>query len=131
MIDLSLFIGKAAIVTMFVVVVIIIAYLLVTSFIHSYYKDMKYCKVESFDVLLSILHSIIEVELQIYETNIFQDRNGLTNSNYANFYNDLCKTIMSHISKDMIEMLKIYVTEEFIYTLIARKVKAYLNSKVQ
>lgn len=104
--------------------------IIVTKTIKKNYKVIKYAQVESFSSLLSILHSIIEVEITMYEQNIFNERGGLTNSNFMNFYEDICQSIESHLSPDLIAMMTQYVTEDFIYTLIARKVKAYLTSKV-
>ena len=85
---------------------------------------------ESFDTLLGILLSMISVELDLYEKEIFNDRMGITNANFANFMQDICSAINSHISPDFMRMITVYVTEDFVYTLIAKKVKAYLASKV-
>ena len=84
----------------------------------------------NFDTLLEILLSMISVELDLYESEIFNDRTGLTNANFTNFMQDICRAIESHISPEFMQMITVYVTEDFVYTLITKKVKAYLVSKV-
>ena len=87
-------------------------------------------QVSDFPTLLEILLAMIDIELQLYENEIFNDREGITNSNFNNFYQDICESIETHISPEFMSMMTVYVTEEFVYTLIARKVKAYLVTKV-
>lgn len=84
----------------------------------------------NFDTLLEILLSMVSVELDLYEREIFNDRTGLTNANFTNFMQDICGAIESHISPEFMQMITVYVTEDFVYTLITKKVKAYLVSKV-
>ena len=111
--------------------IIAIAITIVTNrLIKKHFNTFRYKKPETFDNLISILHSMIEIEIDLYETNIFKDRDGITNSNFDNYYNDMCDSIISHISDDFMAQLQVYVTEDFIYTLIARKVKIYLVSKI-
>lgn len=93
--------------------------------------NIKNTTSESFEVLLSILYSMIAVELDTYEKNIFQDGRGVTNSNFTNFFGDICRTIEYDISSDFMKSITRYVSEEFVYTLIAKKVKAYLTTKIQ
>ena len=111
-------------------VIFLIAYI-IASLIRKHYKKIKYSVPESFATLIEILHAIIELEINVFETNIFSDREGITNSNFSNYYTEMCNTIRNHLSDDFMEMITVYVTEEFVYTLIARKVKAYLVSKIK
>ena len=93
-------------------------------------KKLVDSTVSDFPTLLEILLATIDIELQLYETEIFNDREGITNANFANFYQDICSSIEQHLSPEFITLITKYVTEEFVYTLIARKVKAYLVTKV-
>lgn len=94
-------------------------------------KTIPDSQVSDFATLLEILLAMINLELQLYETEIFSNREGITNSNFTNFYNDICNSVEQHISADFMQKITVYVTEDFVYTLIARKVKAYLVDKVQ
>ena len=84
----------------------------------------------SFDDLLNILKGIISIEIDLYENNIFKDREGITNANFDNFYKDMCESIEKNISPEFMTEITKYVTIDFVYTLIARKIKTYLASKV-
>lgn len=84
----------------------------------------------TFAGLLEILNAMIDLELGIYESNIFTERGGLTNANFANFHEDICYSIEQHLSPIFMEMITQYYTEEYVYTIISNKVKRYLASKV-
>ena len=84
----------------------------------------------NFSDLMDILKGIIAIEIDLYETNIFKDREGITNSNFDNFYKDMCESIEKNISIEFMNEITKYVTIDFVYTLIARKIKVYLTSKV-
>lgn len=115
----------------FIMILIIVTFILVgvSILINKSNKNSRQPN-ESFDTLLGILLSMISVELDLYEKEIFNDRMGITNANFANFMQDICSAINSHISPDFMRMITVYVTEDFVYTLITKKVKAYLVSKV-
>lgn len=83
-----------------------------------------------FNELIDILKGIISIEIDLYETNIFKDREGITNANFDNFYKDMCESIEKNISAEFMNEITKYVTIDFVYTLIARKIKTYLVSKV-
>ena len=125
--EITIFCAKAMIVLL---ILMVLAY-----FIYSLYVKAKSnthdIEVSDFSTLLEILMAMINVELQLYENEIFSDRQGITNSNFTNFYTDICTSIEQHISPDFMKAITIFVTEDFVYTLIARKVKAYLVSKAE
>jgi len=100
---------------------------LVVIYRQKYKKNVEF---GDFGNLIEILHGMIAIELDLYEKEIFSDREGITNANFKNFYHDLCLSIQEHISEDFMKAITVYITEEFVYTLIARKVKSYLASKV-
>lgn len=116
-------------VLIFSVASLFVIYLTIRFIVAAISKVQK-TKPVDFDVLLGILYSMIEAELQAYEMEIFNNRSGISNSNYANFFEDICETINNHISEDFLIMMDHYISRDFTYTLIARKVKSYLNSKV-
>lgn len=117
------------------VMIVVLAIFIVGWYIMSLYikakKSLPNTPVSDFATLLDILLAMINLELQLYENEIFTDREGITNSNFNNFYTDICNSVEQHISDDFMQKITVYVTEDFVYTLIARKVKAYLVDKVQ
>lgn len=124
---ITIFCAKAMII---LVLLMIISYFIYTLYVKAK-SNTQDVQVSDFSTLLEILMAMINVELQLYENEIFADRQGITNSNFTNFYNDICNSIEQHISPDFMKAITIFVTEDFVYTLIARKVKAYLASKVE
>lgn len=125
--SITVFCAKALIVLLLLIIFAYIVY----SFYVKAKTETRNVEVGDFSTLLEILMAMINVELQLYENEIFSDRQGITNSNFTNFYNDICYSIEQHISPDFMKSITIFVTEDFVYTLIARKVKAYLASKVE
>ena len=93
-----------------------------------FYKNRK--TVESFPELIEILSVIVNSEVDLYERDIFENNRPITNSNYDNFYKDMCDRIIRKISPDIWKALEKYITEEAIVSMIARRVKNYLNDKV-
>lgn len=125
--SITVFCAKALIVLLLLIIFAYVVY----SFYVKAKTETRNVEVGDFSTLLEILMAMINVELQLYENEIFSDRQGITNSNFTNFYNDICYSIEQHISPDFMKSITIFVTEDFVYTLIARKVKAYLASKVE
>ncbi len=83
-----------------------------------------------FGTLMQILTATIKTELDLYEDDIFSNKGGITNSNFDNYYNDLCLRIINSLSKQFIDQLTQYITYETIVRYIARSVKKYLSEKV-
>lgn len=83
-----------------------------------------------FGTLMQILTATIKTELDLYENDIFSNKGGITNSNFDNYYNDLCLRIVNSLSKQFIDQLTVYITYETIVRYIARSVKKYLSEKV-
>mgnify|MGYP006972503075 CR=1 FL=1 len=83
-----------------------------------------------FGTLMQILTATIKTELDLYEDDIFSNKGGITNSNFDNYYNDLCLRIINSLSKQFIDQLTTYITYETIIRYIARSVKKYLSEKV-
>lgn len=102
----------------------------IVAYIKTNNKNNQSLEGTSFSDLMDILKGIIAIEIDLYETNIFKDREGITNSNFDNFYKDMCESIEKNISEEFMNEITKYVTIDFVYTLIARKIKVYLTSKV-
>ena len=85
---------------------------------------------ESFAELLDILIVIINSEFDQYEKEIFFLKGSLTNSNFNNFYDDICNKVIDAVSEDLYLQLERYVTREYIIAIIARRVKEYLREKI-
>ena len=84
----------------------------------------------SFEECISILQLIINSELQSYEKDIFISKGSITNSNFENYYRDITGKIVNNLSDDLIDSFTYYITEDAIYTYIARAVKVFLTGKI-
>ena len=85
---------------------------------------------ESFAELLEVLILIVNSEIEQYEKEIFFVKGSVTNSNFNNFYEDMCDKVIAAISDDLMIQFERYVNHQYVYTLIARRVKEYLKEKV-
>lgn len=84
----------------------------------------------TFEECISILQLIINSELQSYEKDIFISKGSITNSNFENYYRDITGKIVNNLSDDLIDSFTYYITEDAIYTYIARAVKTFLTGKI-
>ena len=120
------------------VIGIVIITLLVGIFIDlSIYFTVKYFHYKkseglniSFEEAFTVLGVIIQSELQVYDTDVFLGRGGITNSNFETYYEDISKKIIAKISPDSIKELQHYITEDAIYIYVARRVRAYLTEQI-
>jgi hypothetical protein len=96
--------------------------------IYTPYKSKSYSA--TFPDLINILTIIINTEIDLYEKNVFNTRAALTNSNFENYYKDICTSINQNLSPDFLDKLSRYITIDAIYTYITRTVKIYLTSKI-
>lgn len=110
-------------------VALIIGYITIF-YLWIYPRYKKITHLDSFDVLYGILSTIITSEIKLYESNIFENRKAITNSNYDNFYRDLTNRIIRKISPTLMKELQHYVTEEMIISMVARTVQVYLSDQV-
>ena len=101
-------------------------------FVCSYFieKKRRSFKNTTFDELISILQLVVNTELDEYDREIFARKGTISNQNYDSFYNDISNKIIEHLSPTFIAELAKYTTEDNIYILIARRVKAYLKEKI-
>ena len=87
--------------------------------------------VSDFEEVYTVFVTIVKNEIELYENDVFEHRNAITNANYENYYKDLCNRIISKISPQLKRELRFYLSEEAIISYIARTVKQYLAAYVK
>lgn len=80
--------------------------------------------------LLVILNSVIQTELDLFDQDVFSTKGALTNTNFENYYHEISTHIISSLSPVFFDNMSKYMNEEAVITLIGRRVKAYLVTKV-
>lgn len=83
-----------------------------------------------FETSLFVLKTIINSELDAYENDIFNKKGSITNSNFENYYNDICDKIVRNLSPNLVKQLSLYITEDMIIVIIARATKKFLTEKI-
>lgn len=78
---------------------------------------------------LDIIQSIISIELELYENDIFNQQETLTNSQYENYLRDVVGHIENALTPEIIRAISVYMTEDEIYTWIVRLVRRYFDEK--
>lgn len=100
-----------------------------------YYRTVKGPKespdLDDFQSSLQILFDIVNLELSIYESDVFQNRKILTNNNFDNYYHEITDNIFKDIPDRLLTSLSTYYTEDALVKIIARMVKTYLVSKIE
>jgi len=84
----------------------------------------------TFSDLLTAMNAVINTELDIYEKNIFATRGAITNANFDNYYKDITDKILFALSPTFYFHMSIYLTEDAVATIVCRKVKEYLTTKI-
>lgn len=84
-----------------------------------------------FSTTYAVLAAIIQSEIDLYERDVFENSRPITNANFENYYNDLAERIKSKISPELMHNLQHYITEEAIFSYIARTVRQYLVQYVK
>lgn len=92
--------------------------------------DVHRISTDDFAGCLAILNTIIQVEFDIYNQDIFTKKETITNTNFENFYNDLTHKIINSIPEEFINRMTSYYTVDAIYTYIARRCKIFLTEKI-
>ena len=85
---------------------------------------------ESLTDMLIALKAVINLQLDLYEENIFNDKGDISNANFENYYDDITVNIINSISPEFFLKIKGYMTEDAVVSLICRIVKEYLTKKV-
>jgi hypothetical protein len=85
----------------------------------------------TFSELIDILSVTINSELDLYERNVFNTKGAITNSNFDNYYYDICESIQGDLSDIFIIQMRRYLNEDAIYSMITRQVRIYLTNKIK
>lgn len=85
---------------------------------------------DSFQELIVALNIAVQTELDLWEKDVFNDKNAITNSNFENYYHEITDHILKSLSPIFFKKMSQYVTEDAIISIIARKTKEYLVSKI-
>lgn len=118
---------------MSLILIIFIETAAIVALVYIAYKYSTYTNQRAeltFEECISILQLIINSELQSYEKDIFIAKGSITNSNFENYYRDITGKIVNNLSDDLIDSFTYYITEDAIYTYIARAVKVFLTGKI-
>lgn len=83
--------------------------------------DLKYC--------ISLLNDLIQLQISLYNENVFEDITHLTQQEFQNYSTQICKDIAESISDDLMDNLTRVMSEDAIYIYISRKVKEFLIQK--
>ena len=108
-----------------------IIYLFAYFFYKNIYLPYKKDLVDlNFETALFILKTLINTELDAYDTDIFMSKGSITNANFDNYYKDITTKIIKSISPNLITHLSLYITEDMVYVIVARAVKKFLTEKI-
>lgn len=83
-----------------------------------------------FPDLVNALNMMIRTEIDLWEKDIFSNRQPITNSNFENYYYEITNHVIKNISPMFIKSMEKYMTETAIVSMIGRCVKEYLVSKI-
>ena len=82
--------------------------------------------------LLIALNAMINTELDLWKDDVFNDNKGVANnSQYENYYHEICGKILYSISPIFYDNIEKYITSEAVVSIIGRKVKNFLNTYVK
>ena len=84
----------------------------------------------SFQELLLALNATIQTEIELWEKDVFVNKHSITNSNFENYYLDITEHIIKSLSPTFFISIGKYLTEDAVVSMIGRRVKEYLVSKV-
>lgn len=84
----------------------------------------------SFEELILALNAVIQTEFDLWEKNVFVDKKSITNSNFENFYTEISLQIYKSLSPIFFRNISRYITEDAVASIIGRKTKEYLITKI-
>lgn len=85
---------------------------------------------DSFQELVLTLNIAIQTELDLWEKDVFVDKNAITNSNFENYYHEITTHILKSLSPIFFKKISQYITEDAVISIVGRKTKEYLVSKI-
>ena len=84
------------------------------------------------DQLFGFLNIVIENEISMFDKRVFGNkRTGISNSDYENFYKELCTTILNGFSEDYLYKMSFFLSDEHLASIVSRTVHEYLVSKLE
>lgn len=84
----------------------------------------------SFQELLIALNAAIQTEFELWEKDVFVDKKAITNSNFDNYYMEITNQIIKSLSPIFFVNIGKYISEEAVVSIIGRKTKEFLVTKV-
>ena len=84
----------------------------------------------SFQELLIALNAEIQTEFELWEKDVFVDKKAITNSNFDNYYMEITNQIIKSLSPIFFVNIGKYISEEAVVSIIGRKTKEFLVTKV-
>lgn len=84
----------------------------------------------SFQELLLALNAAIQTELDIWERNVFVNKQAITNSNFENYYNEISVHIAKSLSPTFYLNISKYISEDAVISIIGKKTREYLTGKI-
>ena len=84
----------------------------------------------TFQELLLALNAAIQTEFDLWEKDVFSNKHAITNSNFENYYLEMTDRIIKSLSPIFFINIGKYITEEAVVSIIGRKTKEYLTTKI-
>lgn len=107
--------------------IVSLCYVIFLKILTKYNKIVEHVSIQE---LLSMLNATIQTEFELFDKDVFSSKGAITNSNFDNYYHEMSDHIIKSLSPIFYENLTKYMTEDAIYTLIGRRVKEYLTTKI-
>ena len=85
----------------------------------------------SFEELIMTLNLVINTEIELWEKDVFSNKGAITNSNFENFYIEISTHILDTLSPTFYHNIERYITEEMVASIVGRKTKEYLTTKIK
>jgi hypothetical protein len=86
----------------------------------------------SFQELLLALNAEINTELELWKDDVFVNDSGIANnSQYENYYHEICGKIVKSLSPIYFDNIEKYITNEAVVSIVGRRVKNFLNDYVK
>ena len=109
-------------------IVVVLATLIIFWLILPKYQMIK--SDVTFQELLLALNAAIQTEFDLWEKDVFIDKHAITNSNFENYYLEMTDHIIKSLSPIFFINIGKYITEDAVVSIIGRKTKEYLTSKI-
>lgn len=113
--------------TWIAICVIVVAYIICDKILCKYTLTTSS---DSFQELVLTLNIAIQTELDLWEKDVFVDKNAISNSNFENYYHEITEHILKSLSPIFFKKISQYITEDAVISIVGRKTKEYLVSKI-